>query len=124
MKSNGLLKLFLSFFKIGIFTFGGGYAMLPMIEKETVENNKWITNTELLDIFSISQVTPGPIAINAATYIGYKVNGFWGSVFCTLGVVLPSFIIIIKKKQKRYQAKRELLPFVQMLLTPLKLPRR
>ncbi len=95
MKPSVLLKLFISFFKIGLFTFGGGYAMLPMIEKETVENNKWITNTELLDIFSISQVTPGPIAINAATYIGYKVNGFWGSVFCTLGVVLPSFIIII-----------------------------
>ena len=89
------LSLFVSFFKIGLFTFGGGYAMLPLIEKEIVDKHKWITETELLDIFSLSQVTPGPIAINAATYLGYKVAGFFGSVFATLGVVLPSFCVIV-----------------------------
>ena len=92
---ESLFQLFVSFIKIGLFTFGGGYAMLPMLEKETVEKHGWITNSELLDIFSISQVTPGPIAINSATYIGYKIRGFWGSLVCTLGVALPSFVIIL-----------------------------
>ncbi len=87
-------QLFVSFFKIGLFTFGGGYAMLPLIQKETVEKHGWIEETDVTDIFAISQITPGVIAVNAATFIGYKVGGFLGSLFATLGVVLPSFIII------------------------------
>lgn len=90
-----LLKLFLTFFKIGAFTFGGGYAMIPLIQKETVENNKWISEDDILEIIAIAESTPGPIAINSATFVGYKICGFWGSFFATLGVVLPSFIIIL-----------------------------
>ncbi len=89
-----LLTLFGIFFKIGAFTFGGGYAMIPIIQKEVSEKKKWVTNEEILDVFAISESTPGPIAINSATFIGYKISGFWGSFFATLGVVLPSFIII------------------------------
>ncbi len=89
------LKLFLTFFKIGAFTFGGGYAMIPLIQRETVETNKWISDEDILEVIAIAESTPGPIAINAATFVGHKVCGFWGSFFATLGVVLPSFIIIL-----------------------------
>ena len=89
------VDLFLTFAKIGLFTFGGGYAMLPLIEREAVENKGWITGTELLDVVAIAESTPGPLAINAATYIGKKVGGVTGAVFATLGVVLPSFFIIV-----------------------------
>ncbi len=89
-----ILTLFAVFFKIGAFTFGGGYAMIPLIQKEVSENRKWITEEEILDVFAISESTPGPIAINSATFIGYKIAGFWGAFFATAGVVLPSFIII------------------------------
>ncbi len=89
------LRLFLVFFKIGAFTFGGGYAMIPLIQKEVVENKKWITDDDILEIIAIAESTPGPIAINSATFVGYRVCGFWGSFFATLGVVLPSFIIIL-----------------------------
>ena len=97
MKSKFLnvLRLFAVFFKIGAFTFGGGYAMIPFIQKETVENKKWITDDDILEIVAIAESTPGPIAINMATFVGYKVCGFWGSFFATLGVVVPSFIIIL-----------------------------
>jgi chromate transporter len=88
------LHLFLTFFKIGAFTFGGGYAMIPLINRETVVKNKWITDKDILDIVAIAESTPGPIAINSATFVGYKIGGFWGAVFSTLGVALPSFIII------------------------------
>lgn len=91
---NNNLKLFTTFFKIGLFTFGGGLAMLPLIGKETVEKHKWVTEEEILDMVAIAESTPGVIAVNSATYIGYKVNKFWGSLFATIGVVLPSFIII------------------------------
>lgn len=91
---NSLLKLFLTFFKIGAFTFGGGYAMIPLIEAEVVEKHNWITKDDILEIFAIAESTPGPIAINSATFIGYRVCGALGSAFATLGVVLPSFIII------------------------------
>ncbi len=94
MKDNKLLVLFSTFFKIGLFTFGGGYAMLPFIEKEMCEKHKFITSSEILDIFSISECTPGPISINCATFIGYKINGFCGALVSTLGVILPSFMII------------------------------
>lgn len=89
-----ILLLFSSFIKIGTFTFGGGYAMIPLIQKETVENRKWITDQEILEIIAIAESTPGPIAINAATFIGYKTAGFLGALGATMGVVLPSFLII------------------------------
>ena len=95
MKENRIFILFLTFLKIGAFTFGGGYAMIPLIQKEVVENKKWISDEDILDIIAIAESTPGPIAINSATFVGYKVAGFWGAFFSTLGVVLPSFLIII-----------------------------
>ncbi|MDO4589112.1 MAG: chromate transporter [Fusobacterium sp.] len=89
------LQLFLVFFKIGLFSFGGGYTVLSLIQKDVVEEFCWITTGEFTEIVALSQVTPGPIAINSATYIGYKVTGnVFGSMFTTLGVVLPSFIVL------------------------------
>lgn len=93
-KIKNALILFLNFFKIGLFTFGGGYAMVAIIEKELVEKRKWLSHDEFLDVVAIAESTPGPIAINSATYIGFKRAKFLGSLFATLGVVLPSFIII------------------------------
>ncbi len=93
-KFKKALKLFLTFFKIGLFTFGGGYAMISLIENECIEKKKWITNEEFLNCVALAESTPGPIAINSATFIGYKVAGFVGSLFATLGVILPSFVII------------------------------
>lgn len=90
-----LLKLFTTFFKIGAFTFGGGYAMIPLMQRETAEKNKWVSDEDILDVIAIAESTPGPIAINAATFIGYKTAGFWGAFCATLGVVLPSFAIIL-----------------------------
>lgn len=86
--------LFLSFFKIGCFTFGGGVAMIPIIQAEVVDKRKWLNQGDILNILAISESTPGPIAINTATFVGYRVGGFWGSFFATLGIVLPSFVII------------------------------
>ena len=91
---NKHLELFTSFFKIGLFTFGGGLAMIPLISKEAVEKRGWISDEEVLDMVAIAESTPGVIAVNSATYIGYKVGGFLGSLVATLGVTLPSFIII------------------------------
>ncbi len=90
-----LLELFLTFSKIGLFTFGGGYAMIPLIERACVAKKRWITHGEMTDITVIAESTPGPIAINCATYVGLKKKGFWGAVAATLGVVLPSFLIIL-----------------------------
>ena len=89
------LQVFVSFFKIGAFTFGGGYAMIPLIQKEAVEKRHWVTDEDILDIIAIAESTPGPIAINSATFVGYKAAGVLGSVCATLGVVLPSFTIIL-----------------------------
>lgn len=89
-----LLQLFLIFARIGGFTFGGGYAMLPMLQKELVENKKWTTNEELIDYYAIGQCTPGVIAVNVATFIGFKKKGVAGAVFATLGMVTPSLIIV------------------------------
>ena len=95
MKKSALVfKLFKTFFKIGAFTFGGGYAMIPIIQKEMVEKNNWISDDDILEIIAIAESTPGPIAINSATFIGYKIAGVLGAACATLGVVLPSFIII------------------------------
>ena len=88
------LILFLTFFKIGAFTFGGGYAMLPLI-KEEVLSNGWMELSELVDFIAVSESTPGPFAINMATFVGSKMSGILGSACATLGVVLPSFIIIL-----------------------------
>ena len=89
-----LLSLFLTFFRIGLFTFGGGYAMISVIENICVEQKKWITHEDLVNVTVIAESTPGPVAINCATFVGYKQKGIWGSIAATLGVVLPSFIII------------------------------
>lgn len=89
-----LLKLFFVFARIGGFTFGGGYAMLPMIQKEIVENNKWATDEEIMNYYAVGQCTPGVIAVNVATFIGYKLKGLWGAAFATLGVISPSVVII------------------------------
>ncbi len=89
-----LIDLFFTFFKISLFTFGGGYAMIPLIKETIIEKKKWLTEDELLEIIAISESTPGPIAINMATYIGYRQKKIWGSIIATIGVVLPSFIII------------------------------
>ena len=89
-----LIELFLNFAKIGMFTFGGGYAMISMIESICVEQKKWITHDEFMDITVIAESTPGPIAINCATFTGYKRAGFWGAVTATLGIIAPSFMII------------------------------
>ena len=91
---KNLLELFLAFAKVGVMTFGGGYAMLPMLERECVEKTGWTTREELLDYFAIGQCTPGVIAVNTATFIGKKQRGFWGALAATAGVVLPSFVII------------------------------
>ena len=88
------LILFATFFKIGLFTFGGGYAMIPLIKREITEKHGWIGDEDILDIIALSESTPGPIAINMATFIGNRIGGFLGAAASTLGVVLPSFIII------------------------------
>ena len=95
MKLRVLWQVFLSFFKIGAFTFGGGYAMIPLIQNEAVEKRHWVTDEDILEVVAIAESTPGPIAINSATFVGYKAAGILGSVCATLGVVLPSFIIIL-----------------------------
>lgn len=89
-----LLSLFLSFAKVGVMTFGGGYAMIPILEREIVENRKWASSEELMDYYAVGQCTPGVIAVNTATFIGYKVAGPAGGVTATLGVVFPSVVII------------------------------
>ena len=89
-----LLELFLTFLKIGLFTFGGGYAMIANIREVVVEKKKWLTEDELLQVITIAESTPGPIAINMATYVGYKKKGVLGSACATLGVIVPSLTII------------------------------
>lgn len=88
------IDLFLVFAKIGVMTFGGGYAMLPMLERELIDNRGWTTNEELMDYFAVAQCTPGVIAVNTATFIGYKLYGNLGGIVATLGVVFPSLMII------------------------------
>ncbi len=89
-----LFNLFAAFFRIGALTFGGGYAMLPMLEKEIIEKHKWATMEEIMDYFAISQCTPGVIAVNTATFVGYKNKGIIGGLVATLGVITPSITII------------------------------
>lgn len=94
MKKTTLLELFLSLLKIGLFTFGGGYAMIALLENTLVSKKRWMEREEFLDVVAIAESTPGPIAINAATYIGYKRRGVLGAAVATLGVCLPSLVII------------------------------
>lgn len=89
-----ILELFLTFAKIGLFTFGGGYAMIPLIEHTCVEKKKWITHDEMMDITVIAESTPGPIAINCATFVGYRQKKTLGAIAATIGVIFPSFVII------------------------------
>ena len=89
-----LLHLFLTFFKIGLFTIGGGYAMIPLIQEEVLQNH-WLSSTDLIDFIAVSESTPGPFAVNIATYIGAETAGILGAVCATAGVVLPSFLIIL-----------------------------
>lgn len=89
------LTLFLTFLKIGAFTFGGGYAMLPLIQREVVDKRGWITNDDILEVVAIAESTPGPIAVNAATFVGYRTCGVFGALLATVGVVLPSFVVIL-----------------------------
>ena len=91
---NILWELFYIFAKIGLFTFGGGYAMISIIEEACVERKKWITHEEMMNMTVIAESTPGPIAINCATYVGYKLAGFVGAAVATFGMVLPSFVVI------------------------------
>jgi chromate transporter len=88
------LKLFLKFLKIGAFTFGGGYAMIPLIRREIAQREGWIDDKSIFDILAVSESTPGPIAVNTATFVGYRLAGPWGAASATMGVVLPSFLII------------------------------
>lgn len=106
-----LLQLFVSYLKIGFFGFGGGYAMLSLIHSEVVVRNAWLTNGQFSDIVAISQMTPGPIAINSATYIGYEVAGVWGSVVATVAVCIPALTLMmlitrfyIRLRNNRYMA--------------------
>lgn len=89
-----LFELFIAFFKIGLFTFGGGYAMISIIENTCVEKKKWITAEEMINMTVIAESTPGPIAINCSTYVGFKQRGLLGAVVSTLGIIMPSFVII------------------------------
>ena len=95
MEQTSLFELFRSFFKIGMFTFGGGYAMVPLIEAEVIERRRWLVQDEFLDLLTLAQSSPGPIAINTSVFIGYKVRGLKGAVAASLGATLPSFLIIL-----------------------------
>lgn len=90
-----LMKLFLSFLKIGAFSFGGGYAMLPLIKKEIIEVHGWLSLKEFIDVLAVVEMTPGPVAINSATFLGYNVAGIKGAFVATLGVIIPSIVVIL-----------------------------
>lgn len=113
-----LIKLFISFLKIGLFSFGGGYAALPIIQEEVVDLNNWLSLSEFNDLITISQMTPGPIAINSATFVGNRLAGFPGALAATLGCVLPSAIIVgtisyFYKKYKNLDAMTNILYFLR-----------
>ncbi len=90
-----IIQLFWAFFKIGAFTFGSGYAMIPMIEKEVVDRKKWFDKDEFYDQFALASSAPGPFALNTAVFVGYKLAGWWGALVAVLGAVIPSFVIIL-----------------------------
>lgn len=90
-----ILQLFFTFLKIGLFTFGGGMAMIPLIKREIIERQQWIESKDFLEMLAVAQSAPGPIALNTAVFVGYKVRGFWGAVASVFGVVVPSFVVIL-----------------------------
>ena len=113
-----LVELFISFLKIGLFSFGGGYAALPLIQQEVVVDNSWLAMGEFNDLITISQMTPGPIALNSATFVGQRVAGFPGSLAATMGCILPSAIIVgalsyFYKKYKDLDTMTEVLKFLR-----------
>lgn len=99
------LQLFLSFFWVGLLSFGGGYAALPLIQEQVIELNSWLTPTEFMDVLTISQMTPGPIAINASTFVGTKIAGLPGAVVATVGCITPSCIIVVVLATLYYRFK-------------------
>lgn len=98
-----IFKLFRVFFKIGAFTFGGGYAMIPIIQEEIVDKNKWMENEEFLDAIAVAQASPGPVSVNTSIFVGYKIGGISGAISCLLGTVLPSFLTILLVAMFFYQ---------------------
>jgi len=113
-----ILELFLTFFKVGLFTFGGGYAMIPFLQKEAVELHKWVTYEEFVEVIAVDTVAPGPIAVNLATFIGYKVQGVVGSLVATVGVILPSIVLVVFMAMFFYAFRENRL--VQSILSTLK----
>ncbi|MGX7091817.1 chromate transporter [Hutsoniella sourekii] len=113
-------QLFLAFLKVGAFSFGGGYAAIPFIQSEVVEAQGWLTLSQFNDLITISQMTPGPIAINAATFVGIRVAGIWGAIVATLGSILPSVILvsILAYFYMRYR-RLDLLQFILLALRPI-----
>ena len=105
-----LITLLITFFKIGLFSFGGGYAMIPFMKREIIEKHGWLSLNEFMDIIGISQMTPGPVAINSATFVGYKTSGFLGSIFATTGMILVSFILvsIVSKVMTKFKESKYL----------------
>lgn len=111
------LKLFISFLKIGAFSFGGGYAAMPIIQSEVVDANHWLTIAEFNDLITISQMTPGPIAINSATFVGIRIAGIKGAIVATLGCIMPSFILVtlIAQVYMKYKKLRMLQSILSIL---------
>ncbi len=118
-KSMIYLTMFWTFFKIGLFSFGGGYAILAMIRQEVVVKYAWLSQTQFMEVVAISQMTPGPIAINAATFIGYQKGGIFGSMLCTLGVIFPSVIIMLLVTISYLKLKRQ--PWFRNVFAKLRL---
>lgn len=112
------IKLFFSFFQIGLFSIGGGYAAMPLIQDQVVRLNSWLTMTEFADIITIAEMTPGPIAINASTFVGMRVAGFTGAVAATIGCVTPSCIIVLSLAYFYYKYKN--LTLIQSILNNIK----
>jgi chromate transporter len=124
-----LFRLFITFFKIGLFSFGGGFAMIPLIQREVIEKNKWLKKDDFLDMLVLAQSAPGPIAVNTAVFVGYKTAGTMGAIMAALGTVLPSFIVIlllalffVEARENRYvdAAFRAMRPaVVALIVAPL-----
>lgn len=113
------LQMLLTFMKIGLFSFGGGYAILAMIHQDVVVKNAWLTQSQFVDVVAISQMTPGPIAINAATFIGYQRGGIFGALLCTFGVILPSLVIMLIVTISYLKLKRQ--PWFKNVFVKLRL---
>lgn len=114
-----LWNLFLTFFKVGAFTFGGGYAMIPIIQQEIVEKKKWIDDNEFMDAIALAQASPGPVAVNTSIYVGHRLKGVKGAITCTLGTVLPSFLTILVIAMFFYQFRQnEILDKIFMGVRP------